>query len=71
MLKHEYKKDRTIVKIINMIKVLFFFLETYARAFLINFNHSPFFNFVYIKILHHIYEMLMKWILQIKKFTLK
>ena len=33
MFKHEYKHDRTIVKIINIITVLLLFLKIYAIAF--------------------------------------
>ena len=38
MFRLEYKKDKTVVKIIKRIQVLFFFLKTYNIAFWIIFK---------------------------------
>ena len=38
MFRLEYKKDKTVVKIIKRIQVLFFFLKTYNIAFWISFK---------------------------------
>ncbi|KWZ06551.1 hypothetical protein AS261_13260, partial [Enterococcus faecium] len=41
IVKQEYKQERTIVNMIKIIKVLFFFLVIYAIAFFITFLTTP------------------------------